>query len=244
MARFLTALLLVCAATLARAETMVVALSTPSVEVSANFSGTHLALFGVVERDHATVSRAGKYELVVVVEGPSETLLVQQKQRVAGIWVNVEGTVFADMPSFFAVYTTPDAGHLLTEYADDRLSLASLTAQVRSSAAFKDAVVRSREEDALYVEDVGAVTRLTDTFFRTLIHLPPLIEDGDYTVTTHLFADNVRLDATEAVFTVAKVGIEQRLFWFATERPLVYGLGVVVLALVTGYVGGILFRRN
>ncbi|MEM8853069.1 MAG: TIGR02186 family protein [Pseudomonadota bacterium] len=244
MGRLLAALLLVLSASVARAETMVVALSTPSIEVSANFAGTHLALFGVVERDHATVSRAGKYELVVVVEGPSETLLVQQKQRVAGIWVNAEGTVFADMPSFFAVYTTPDAGHLLTEYADERLSLASLTANIRTRADFKEAVVRVRQDDALFVEDVGAVTRLTDMFFRTLIHLPPLIDDGDYTVTTHLFADGVRLDTTEAVFTVAKVGIEQSLFWFATERPLFYGLGVVLLALVTGYVGGIVFRRN
>ena len=40
-----------------------------------------------------------------------------------------------------------------------------------------------------------------------------------------------------------KAGFEQILFAASQERPVLYGLGAVVLALVTGWLGGVVFRR-
>jgi hypothetical protein len=45
-------------------------------------------------------------------------------------------------------------------------------------------------------------------------------------------------------FVIAKVGFEQRLFDLSRSAPLLYGLAAVALALVTGYVGGVVFRRS
>ena len=43
-----------------------------------------------VERDAATVPRRGGYDIVVTVTGPRQTLVTRRKERVLGIWVNVD----------------------------------------------------------------------------------------------------------------------------------------------------------
>ena len=57
----------------ARAEHLVVALSTHQVQINSSFVGTDLVLFGAIERDEKTVPRSGSYDIVVRVIGPPQT---------------------------------------------------------------------------------------------------------------------------------------------------------------------------
>jgi len=88
------------------------------------------------------------------------------------------------------------------------------------------------------------VTFVTDDFFRASFPLPSAAEDGTYVAEVHLFAAGTHLATGETRFRLDKVGFEQAIFDLATRQPLIYGLAVVVLALVTGYVGGVVFRRG
>lgn len=237
-------LVVVLAVAAARAETLIVEVSTDTVSIASNFVGTRLSLFGVIERDTMTVPRPGKYQVVAVVEGPTHEVLVQRKERMLGIWVNGEGVRFPAMPSFYAVFTSENAAPLLAEGGVARpLSLAALGARAGSDE-FRAAVARQRAATGQFLEDVGGIIMMTDAFFRAEIPLPGIAEDGTYTVRVFLYADGVLLDSKEETFLVAKVGLEQQLFELARSSPFLYGLGVVVLALVTGYVGGVLFRRG
>ena len=82
----------------ARAEHLVVALSTHQVQINSSFVGTDLVLFGAIERDEKTVARSGGYDIVVRVTGPPQTEVTRRKSRVLGIWVNSESRVFLDAP--------------------------------------------------------------------------------------------------------------------------------------------------
>ena len=61
-------------------------------------------LFGTIEPDAGkTPLRRGGYDLVVTVTGPRETLRTRRKERVLGIWVNVDSREFVGVPTYLAV---------------------------------------------------------------------------------------------------------------------------------------------
>ena len=74
----------------ASAERLVVSLSNHRVAVTSNFVGEELVLFGTVEPDSPATPLHPPYDLVVTVSGPRQTLRTRRKQRMAGIWVNVD----------------------------------------------------------------------------------------------------------------------------------------------------------
>lgn len=228
-----------------RAETLVADLATELVSVGTDFAGTQIALFGVIERDAQTVSRSGGYEIITVVRGPTRDVLVQRKARRLGIWINVEGQRLVEVPSYYAVYATAGAAPLLQPGGSAAgLSPDALGRTTARREPFRQALAHKQTEAGLFEMSVGGVDMLTKTFFRTLIRLPAFVEQGSYVVTVHLFADGVRLSTATRTFAVRKVGFEERISDLARDRPLAYGFGVVVLALLTGYVGGVVFRRT
>jgi hypothetical protein len=241
---FLLALPLALLSGPAAAERLVVALSTEIVRIASNFAGDSISLFGVIERRGA-VSRTGPYEVVVIVKGPPERVLVQKRERVFGIWVNDAGEVFEAIPAYYGLFTTPGASALVMEEegpaADPSLRWLG---GYDERAELRRAIAQRRKTTGLYIEDLDAVIKLTDTFFRTEIPLPSVVNDGPYEVDVILYSDGVPLDTTKTRFLIAKVGFEQRLFEMSRDEPLVYGLAAVLLALVTGYVGGVVFRRG
>nr|WP_286133761.1 MULTISPECIES: TIGR02186 family protein [unclassified Labrenzia] len=46
------------------------------------------------------------------------------------------------------------------------------------------------------------------------------------------------------MFVVAKVGLEQITFYFAQSHSVAYGLFAVILAIFTGWLAGVIFRRD
>ncbi|MCF3936431.1 TIGR02186 family protein [Acuticoccus sp. M5D2P5] len=230
----------------AKAERVVADLSTGIIAISSNFAGASVSLFGVIERDAQTVSRASRYQVVVVVTGPPQDVLVQKTERRFGIWMNGAGERFPAMPSYYAILASEDSRHLVEEEDGPArgLSLAKLGADDGTREELRAALASQRARLGLYVEELDAVRMLTPNFFRTSIPLPSVVSDGTYTVTIRLFADGVVLDTEELSFFIAKTGYEQSLFDLSRHQPLIYGLVAVTLALVTGYVGGVVFRRN
>jgi hypothetical protein len=227
----------------ASAERLVIALSSDIVRIASNFAGDSITLFGVIERAGA-VSRTGPYEVAVIVKGPPQTVLVQERQRVLGVWVNAPGERFEGIPSYYGVLTSAGAHTLVTDDSPGADPSLRWMPGGHERATLRQAIADRQRATGLFVEDFDAVTMLTDMFFRTEIPLPSIVADGVYRITILLYADGVALDTAEAHFVIAKVGFEQRLFELSRDEPLLYGLAAVVLALVTGYVGGVVFRRG
>lgn len=109
---------------------------------------------------------------------------------------------------------------------------------------FRRAFVRLREETGLYSEQETSITFLTDTMFRTNIPLPANIPVGKYKVKSFLFHHGDVVSQTEQTLDVAKTGFEQITFELAQNYPLVYGLLAVALAIFTGWLAGVIFRRD
>lgn len=239
------ALALLAGAVPARAETLVVELSTPLISVESDFHGSAISLFGVIERDAQTISRRGPYQIIATVSGPVEDVLVQQKARRLGIWLNTEQHLFTDVPSYYAIYASESARPLLQPGgAAAGLAVSRVGFLGERREPFREALEAERIASGQFRQTVGAVDLLTKSFFRSLIRIPAVAETGTYTVTIHLYADGVRLDLARLSFALRKAGYGARLWSASRDHPLLYGIGAVALALITGYVGGVVFRRN
>ena len=238
---------------IAKAEKLVSAVSSTNVAITSNFTGTDILVFGEIARDAGTVARAGEQEVVVVVEGPQERVTTWRKDRVVGLWINANSQTYISVPSFYAVHTTDDLRNIasddwLKQYRIglENLPLAALgsraPAEVRQ--AFKEAFLRDRVEAGLFSQMSKAIEFLSPTLFSTKVELPANIPTGEYKVTTFLFSGGVLLDSHEKMLTVAKKGFEQVTFSLSRQYPALYGLIAIILALFTGWLAGVIFKKD
>ena len=98
-----------------RAEKLVVSLSSHVVQITSNFNGVELVLFGVVEADPSNENLRTNYDLVATTIGPRQTVVARRKERMFGIWVNSKSRTFADVASYVSVASNRP----LEEIADD-----------------------------------------------------------------------------------------------------------------------------
>ncbi|MCB1502725.1 MAG: TIGR02186 family protein [Bauldia sp.] len=247
-------LLLLASALPASAEQLIIALSTNNIRIDSGFTGDALTVFGVVERDAATVSRNSPYEIAVLVKGPIDTVVVRRKEPLLFFWVNRASETFTAAPSYYALNSTGPLEEIATRPLLQRLGLGfdnvplqvSDAAEQATDSDFREAFIRLRSEAGLYSESDDGVDFIgtSDSVFRTAAWIPSNAPDGRYTIEVYLFSGEVFLARQQATLHVTKVGFEQFMFEASHNRALLYGLACVLLALFTGWLAGVVFRRD
>jgi uncharacterized protein (TIGR02186 family) len=235
----------------AGAEQLVVSLSTHRVLITSSFAGTDLVLFGSVERDAATVARRGGYDIVVTVMGPRRTVVTRRKDRVLGIWVNVDSRTYPDTPTYLAVLSNRPTDQIATANVLRRFKVGlGPTFEPEGATGdeaddpFRAALLRLNVAHGLYREQGNAVTFLTPNLFRTAIALPANVPIGGYEVDVKLFADGAMLARQTTAIEIVKVGFEQFVAVAANDHGLFYGFAAAGLALLTGWLASVVFRRD
>ena len=245
----------VLAAPPARAERLIVSVSNHRVTVTPNYSGEELVLFGSVEKDGSTQPSHGNYDLVVTVAGPRADMVTRRKERKFGIWINTDSRQFLQVPTYLALFSNRPFDAIASPEVQRRQQLGLnnvlLTqrvgpdyADVVPNDAFRKAFVRLQSEHGLYREDTSAVTFLTPTLFRTGIPLPANVPIGTYDVEIKLFAEGALVTKTDTAFEIVKVGFEQYVATSARQNGFVYGLVTAFMALMTGWMASIVFRKD
>ena len=255
--------MLLLAATTAQAERLIVSVSNHRVTVTPNYAGEELVLFGSVETDTTTPSNPpanlsanhGGYDLVVTVSGPRADMVTRRKERKFGIWINTDSRQFLKVPSYLAVFANRPFDAIASPEVQRRQQLGLnnilLTQRVGTDYAdvvpsdpFRSAFVRLRGEHGLYRESTSAVTFLTPTLFRTGIPLPAEVPIGSYDVEIKLLSKGALVTKADTAFEIVKVGFEQFVATSARQYGLLYGLATAVMALMTGWIASVMFRRD
>lgn len=247
------AALAIAAATAARAERLTVALSSPDVQINSSFAGAALTVFGVIERDASAVSRSGNYDVAVALIGPPETVVTRRKERILGVWANRGSRTISGAPSLYSLSSSATLEHVATPAVLSRLQVGYDNLAFRfegdptlndpAASDFRAAFIRIKEKAGLYRQQV-AVNFIGDTIFRTTLFLPANIPIGRYTAEAYLFSGQSLVARAEDTLVVSKTGLEENLFSFARAQSLAYGLLCVLTALVVGWLGGVIFRRD
>ena len=236
----------------ARAEALAAALSTPMVSITSNFAGTDVTVFGSIAPDKGKAAPAKGYDIVIVLEGPKRGMLARRKERVFGIWINKSGRFYPDVPTFHAVASTLPVDMITKpeEALRQHLALGDLRFGGRSegddveAADFHDAVIRLQERRGVYGEYPTSVSFLGEQLFSTTIPIPAEVPVGHYETRVYAYADKKPVASKVVDLLVVKSGFEQQVADLATKQPVIYGLLSVFIALFTGWLGGVLFRRD
>jgi uncharacterized protein (TIGR02186 family) len=244
-----------CGVTPAAAERLVVSLSNHRVAVTSSFAGEDLVLFGTVEPDAGKTALRPAYDLVVTVTGPRQALRTRRKERVLGIWVNIDSREFVRAPSYLAILSNRSVAEIANQDVLRRLQIGldnfllpqrigpDLADTVRDDP-FRVAFVRLENQQGLYRESSTAVTFLTPTVFRAAIPLPANVPTGNYAIDVKLFANGTMIAGTTSALEVIKTGVEQYVADAAIDHGLIYGLVVALMALFIGWFGSVVFRRD
>ena len=236
------AALMVLTTTSARAEPLVADLSSHLITIASSYTGINRLLFGAVEEDG---------EVVVVIRGPAQPVIVRRKQRLAGVWVNRSWVRFDGVPGYYAVAATRPLAEFASEtllarheIGVEHLRLEADKGREEAEAEpFRLAIARNMRRAALYPRELGKVTWLGSRLFRTEIHFPANVPVGNYTAVIYLIRDNEVISAQTTPLFIRKTGIERRIFEYAHRHAFWYGLFAVLLAITAGGLAGVIFRR-
>lgn len=230
-----------------QAEQVVAALSQDRVSISSNFDGSEIIVFGAIKRE-APAPRGAPLAVVVTVEGPDQAVIVRRMDRRFGIWVNVEGVDVPQAPSFYAVATSVALDQALSEEADEqyrvspRLAVEKAGDSDRLPNEFLEALIRVRADEGRYVLAEEAVALRDDTLFSTTIRLPANLLEGNYETRIFLTRAGEVIDSYGTSIFVGKVGLERLIYSLAHERPLIYGLLSLFIAIAAGWGASAVFR--
>ena len=244
------------AAAPAAAEQLVISISRHQVMVNSSFDGTSIVLFGTVEPDSPGGRRQSvSYDLVTTITGPRQTLVTRRKERVLGIWANVAGRTFVNVPTYLAVLAnrpfntianpeTLRRNQVGMDYILLPQQIGPDVADVVRDDPFRVNFIRLKNEHRLYLQEPNGVTFLTPTVFRAGIVLPAISPVGNYDVDVKLFGNGALLTRTTSAFEIVKVGFEQFVATAARDHGLLYGLAAAMMAVFTGWFASVVFRRD
>ena len=226
-------------------------ISSRQVEIRYTFSGTQLLLFGaVVYPDGRTPTEP--VDIAVVLRGPVQPILVREKKKIAGIWMNADSSRFRSAPSFYAVASSHPVGDLLDERtaAIYELGLHNLQLSPGSGALpdrerhFEAGLLDLRSRQGLYSESPHGVEITGGVLYRAVITIPSQVPVGTYTAETFLIERGRVLAVATRDIEIDKSGFERFVAVAARRHRLLYGLACVLLSLALGWSAATGFRRR
>ena len=246
--RALLALILLLTLGAARDPILVPEVSQHEIQVRQGFTGTELLLFGAILNPDGTRAARG-YDIVVVLKGPVRSIVLREKAKVAGVWINADSTEFRSAPTFFAVASSRP----IKDIVDDRtaaiyelglpwLQLSPIGAidpaeQTRFAAGLVDLMQRQD----LYQQNETAVTVSAGVLYQARIALPSTVQIGTYTAETFAISRGKVVAASSTTVEVRKLGFERFVAMAADQQALWYGLFAVVMSVAMGWLAGRLF---
>lgn len=223
-------------------------ISQHQISVRQGFTGTELLLYGAILDPDGRRS-ATEYDIVVVLKGRTQPILLREKQRILGMWVNGENTRFRSAPSYFAVASSRPIEEIVDERTAaiyelglDFLQLSPTgTIDPEEQARFTEGLVDLRQREGLYRENPTGVTISEGVLYQARISLPSNVLTGRYTAETFAIIDGRVVTSATSHVEVAKEGLQGIIAEQAEESSFLYGLLAVALSLFMGWGAGRLF---
>ena len=229
----------------ANGTALIIDSSTSEVKVSSSFIGTDVMVFGTANE---------KDDIIVVITGPTETAIVRKKRRVSGIWINKEKLEFRGIPGFYAIASTRPLSEITetNELEKQKIgiqnvitttSLNSEDKNIKTFKSFKEALVRGQKAKGLYLDMPLKIDVVSKRLFKTTFHFPNNMATGIYTVKVFAFQKKRLVSTVSKTISVEKIGIGADVFKFAKEQSALYGLLAILIAVLSGWIASVIFRK-
>ena len=226
-------------------------ISARQVQIRYSFTGAQLLLFGAV------VYPGGRppdrqVDIAVVLRGPVQPILVREKMKIAGIWMNADSNRFRSAPSFYAVASSRPIADLVDERTAAIYELGIHNLQLSPGGGalpekerrFEAGLLDLRSRHDLYQEKAHGVEITGGVLYRAVITIPSQVPVGTYTAETFLIDRHKVIAAATRDIQIDKSGFERYVALAARRHRFLYGLTCVALSLGLGWAAAAAFRRR
>jgi uncharacterized protein (TIGR02186 family) len=225
--------------------------SARRIEIRYSFTGAQLLLFGAILYPRGRIP-AHDPDIAVVLRGPVQPILVREKQKIAGIWMNADSARFRSAPSYYAVASSKPISKLLDERtaAIYEVGLQNLQLSPGSGAVperarhFEAGLIDLRKKRGVYYEDPHGVEITEGVLYRARITIPSQVPVGTYSAETFLIQDGRVLAVATRDIYIGKTGFERWVSLVARRHEGLYGLAAVIMSLGLGWAAAVVFRRR
>ncbi len=227
----------------ARADQPLLAdLTTHLIAITTGFTGTSVVLFGTID---------GPGDVVAIVRGPEQDVVVRQKRHLAGIWINAHELAFAAVPSYYAVFSNRPLEQIGSAGMRGlhQIGIGNLRIEPRDTgrpegeiATFRNALVAEEQRQGLYAEAPNSIGFLGDRLFRANISFPANVPTGTYLVEVLLVRGGNVVSGQTTPLVVSEIGLNADLNEFALRSALLYGCVAVAGAAFLGWLSSLPFR--
>ena len=224
-------------------EPLTLELATANIKMSTFYDGTTLDVSGSLPADA---------DAVIQVSGPKKDVHLKQKGKVAGfLWMNKYDVSLENTPAVYMVYTPAGKKEkfLNRELGVGYKALVN-GISIEPESADKEFIfgeyVKLMEKAGVYAvnEDTikyGAVNNGVKTFTATLT-IPSLMSAGDYTVEALAIENGAEISRDKKNMVLELAGLPASIANMAYDKPLLFGIMAVVIAIGTGLIIGVLFK--
>jgi len=193
-------------------------ISARNVQIRYSFTGAQLLLFGAVvypggrPPDHQT-------DIAVVLRGPVQPILVREKQKIAGIWMNADSNRFRSAPSLYAVASSRPFADLVDERTAAVYELGVHNLQLSPGGGalpekerrFEAGLLDLRKHAGLFAENPQGVEITDGVLYRATITIPSQVPVGTYTAETFLIDRHKVIAAATRDIHIDKTGFERTI---------------------------------
>ncbi len=228
------------------------ALAMVTCEVSPNYIPIHFFYNGAELKISGHADQVCDY--VVIIKDEAEKLTLRRKGKVKGLfWMNVGEITFEPVPKVFMVFSNKPLDEILDKSEQEQYDIgyAALFHEVHVEGVpqserekwikefikFKENLKLYREKfNAIKVEKEGSGSRyLFD------MHWPYQAVPGVYTATVYAIQNDRVIGTCTKVIRVEKVGLLKKITQLAFEKPALYGIISIVIAIIAGVGVGLVF---
>jgi uncharacterized protein (TIGR02186 family) len=225
--------------------------SARQVEIQYSFSGAQLLLFGAISYPEGRTPRQPA-DIAVVLRGPVQPILLREKQKIAGIWMNADSSRFRSAPSFYAVASSRPIHDLVDDRTASIYELGIHNLQLSPGGGslpekeqhFEAGLLDLRSRAGLYSENGHGVEITDGILYRAVITIPSQVPVGTYTAETFLIDRGHVIAAATRDIQINKSGFERSIALAARRDRFLYGLACVTLSLGLGWAAALAFRRR
>jgi hypothetical protein len=225
----------------AGAQSAAIQVSPPVVEISSFYQGTEITMTGTIPAGHQAVAE---------VLGRVGEARLMRKGRWGPLWMNVGEMKFSGAPSLYLVQSS-SPGLLTGDYhwgLDALIKRITVSGQVQADekAKFQEQFLELKKSESLYVANPGGLVtspagdgrlKVTGKFW-----LPGNVKPDIYKVCLTAVLEGKAAGQQCTDLPVRMVGFPALLMSLAYQHAALYGIIAVVIAILTGFIMGYLFK--
>ena len=245
--QIIISLLIIVSAPDLKAKNQIVAdLSQDNVEISTDFLGAKILLFGAYE------GKKGD-DIIIVVTGPKGLVTVQKKEKVLGVWVNTQKINYINSPKYLNILSNRDINDILNQRTRKiaEIGLNNLNVRIQPGKVvskekekiWRKALTRNMLKSKLWSLNENSVYLNKNVLFRSYLTLPSNVPTGIFNVKILHYRNNKLISKETSIINVLKSGISAEIYNIAQNYSTLYGIFAVLLAVLIGWITNLIFRK-